>query len=196
MRNRMRLQWLTVATLISVGAAGLAAQRPGSWGGGMGGGMGGRGGRREGMRGGGERGEPIPTAAELDGAPVPGFMVPRFELDSNQAQQYRQVYDSFMTATAPQRDSAKAARQAIDQAFRARDRQAAREQFPLIRRLGDFLAQQDKRFDDRMKRLLTGDQLKDYRQWRDEERKAEEEERREEMQQRGSWGGSAPHSPS
>ena len=185
MPSRLSYSLLVVTLLIAGAATVLDAQMPGS--GGFGGGRrGGFGGMR---RGGGGMENPLPTASQLEGPPSPEFFADRFELDSSQAQAYRQVYDSFMTATAPQRDSAKAARQAIDAAFQERDRASARESVPLLRRLADALAKEDKHFDDRLKGVITSSQLKQYRKWKDDQRRQEEAERRER------FGGGRPPGP-
>ena len=132
---------------------------------------------------------PLPTANELEGPPLPDFFVPRFELDSGQAGQYRAVYDSFMTATATIRDSARAARRTLDGAFQNGNRGAARAAFPLLRMLGDSLAREDALFDQRLKGFLTKGQLKAYRKWRDEQRRQEEDARREDTERAGRQGG-------
>ena len=179
---------LLVATLLIASAATvLDAQMPG--GGGFGGGRGGRRGGYGGMRRGGGMDNPLPTASQLEGPPSPEFFADRFELDSTQAQAYRQVYDSFMTATVPQRDSAKAARQAIDAALQERDRATARESVPLLRRLAGALAKEEKRFDDRLKGVITSSQLKQYRKWKNDQRRQEEAEQRER------FGGGRPPAP-
>jgi hypothetical protein len=145
-----------------------AAQSPG-YGGGMGaGGAGGMGGYR--------RVDPtrkLPTANQLEGPPIPDFFVDRFELDSAQTQKYRVLYDSFMDATSAIRDSAKAARSAIDGARETGDRLSARMYVPLLQTLGDSLAKADDRFDNHLKTFLSSSQVKSYKKWRDEERHRE-----------------------
>jgi hypothetical protein len=80
------------------------------------------------------------------------------------------VYDSVMSATAGIRDSAQTARRAIDAAFQSGDRESARAYFPILRQLGDSLANTDRRFDDRLKQFLSSKQLKTYHHWKDEQR--------------------------
>lgn len=162
----------TVAIIALTAVSSLSAQVPGY------GGMGGSGRPGEWRDRGVRPARALPSAGDLEGPPLPEFFVPRFELDSGQAGEYRVVYDSFMTATAAMRDSAQAARRAIDAAFQGGDRQAARADFPLLRTLGDSLAGEDARFDRRLKGFLTGKQLKAYRKWKDEQRRQEENERR------------------
>ncbi len=168
---------LTAMCLLAASAS-LVAQDPGY------GGMGGMG-RTGGWR---ERGRPeraMPTTGQLEGPPLPDFFIPRFELDSGQAGEYRVVYDSFMSATAAIRDSAQAARRAIDATLQGGDREAARSSFPVLRALGDSLVKEDARFDQRLKSFLAASQLKAYRKWKDEQQRQEEAEGREEMEQRG-----------
>lgn len=178
-----RFRPAAVTAVIAFAAVSLAAQVPGY------GGMGGMGRPGEWRDRGVRPGRPLPTANELEGPPLPDFFVPQFELDSGQAGEYRAVYDSFMTATATIRDSARAARQAIDAAFQGGDRRTARSAFPLLQMLGDTLARDDDWFDRRLKRFLTGNQLKAYKKWKNEQRRQEENARREEMGQRGARGG-------
>ena len=173
------LHCATVAIIALAAVSSLRAQVPGY------GGMGGMGRPGE-WRGRGVRpARALPSAGDLEGPPLPECFVPRFELDSGQAGEYRVVYDSFMTATAAMRDSAQAARRAIDAAFQGGDRQAARADFPLLQALGDSLATKDASFDRRLKGFLTRNQLKAYKKWKDEQQRQEESNRRDEMERRG-----------
>src|SRR5207247_556274 len=79
------------------------------------------------------------TESQLERPPAPEFAVARFELDGTEAAAYKQAYDSFMTATQGQRDSARALRLAVRNAMQAGDRDAARCNFPELQRLGDVL---------------------------------------------------------
>ena len=90
-----------------------------------------------------------------------------------QAEKYRFLYDSFMDVTAAIRDSAKAARGAIDGARQAGDRLSARMYVPLLQQLGDSLAKADDRFDKQLKAFLSSAQVKSFKSWRDEERRRE-----------------------
>jgi hypothetical protein len=169
---------LTAMCLLATSVS-VSAQDPGY------GGMGGMG-RTGGWRERGPRAErSLPTTEQLEGPPLPDFFVPRFELDSGQAGEYRVVYDSFMSTTATIRDNAQAARRAIDAAFQGGDRESARSSFPMLAALGDSLAKEDARFDQRLKSFLAGRQLKAYKKWKDDQQRQEESERREEMEQRG-----------
>lgn len=133
--------------------------------------------------------EPLPTPEDLAGPAVPDFMVDRFELDSAEARTYRVVYDSFMTATRTLRDSALASRRRIDLLWQSGDREGAQSQFPRLRRLGEALEKEDGHFDDRMKRVFSKPHYKDYRDWRDDQRKQAEADRKERMR------GMAPSNP-
>ena len=159
--------WAMAAALIAMSAATAAAQ---------GGYPGGRAGAGEGARPprpGGERRRLI-TESQLEGPPAPDFAVARFELDSMEAAAYKQAYDSFMTATQGQRDSARALRLVVRNAMQAGDRDAARGNFPELQRLGDVLVKAEQQFDAGLKRVLTKDHFKDYQQWKRQQQHAEE----------------------
>ncbi len=158
--------------LVAAGALGIpataAAQVP--YGGGMGGpGAGGAGGYRRGF----DPTRKLPTANQLEGPPIPDFFIDRFALDTVQAEKYRFLYDSFMDATSAIRDSAKAARSAIDGARQTGDRLSARLYVPMLQTLGDSLSKADNRFDNHLKTFLNSGQVKSYKKWRDEERRRE-----------------------
>lgn len=127
--------------------------------------------------------EPLPSPEDLAGPAVPEFVVDRFELDTAEAGAYRVVYDSFMTATRALRDSATAFRQRVVGIWQSGNREAARGQFPALRRLGEALNKEDERFDDRLKQVFSKPHYKEYKEWRSEQRKQAEEDRRERMKQ-------------
>jgi len=127
--------------------------------------------------------EPLPSPEDLAGPALPEFVVDRFELDSGEAHTYRVVFDSFMTATRPMRDTAQAVRRRIDALWQAGERRAAREQFPELRQLGEALAKEDDHFDDRLKKVFTKPHYKDYRDWRNDEKKQADQDRKDRMQQ-------------
>jgi len=166
--------WAMAAALIALSAATAAAQ-----GGYPGGYPGGRAGTGEGARPprpGGERRRLI-TESQLEGPPAPDFAVARFELDSTEAAAYKQAYDSFMTATQGQRDSARALRLVVRNAMQAGDRDAARGNFPELQRLGDVLVKAEQQFDAGLKRVLTKNHFKDYQQWKQQQQQHDEERR-------------------
>ncbi len=149
-----------LAVLWAGGAGAAAAQQPSR--------MGGR-------RGGGPGGRPRLDPAVLEGAPDPDFIIGRFDLTDDQAARYRQLRDSFMVATEPQRDSAKAALQAMREAFGAGDRDAARQQGGALRHCADYLGQRQKEFEATLKGLLNSDQWKAYQEWREDQKRQAKE---------------------
>ena len=180
-------RFTSVSIVLALAAAGAAAQSPYGAGGGM---------SRPGAGGAGNGGaryttsmEPLPSPEDLAGPGVPDFVVDRFELDSAEAGAYRVVFDSFMTATRPLRDSAQALRRRIDALWQAGARGAARVQFPDLRRMGDALSKEDDRFDDRLKKVFTKPHYKDYRDWRSDQKRQADQDRKDRMRQ---MGGDAP----
>lgn len=170
---RSNRTWVMAAAMMALSAAAAAAQGyPGGYPGGRTGG--GEGARP--LRPGGERRRLI-TESQLEGPPAPEFAAARFEFDSNEAAVYKQAYDSFMTATQGQRDSARALRLAVRNAMQSGDRDAARGNFPDLQRLGDVLVKAEQQFDAGLKRVLTKDHFKDYQDWKQQQR--HEEERRQ-----------------
>lgn len=160
--------WPVCAAVVLI-SHNVSAQVP--YGGGMGGP--GAGAIRDGYRRGFDPTRKLPTANQLEGPPIPEFFIDRFELDSIQGEKYRFLYDSFMDATAAIRDSAKAARGAIDGARQSGDRLSMRVSIPVLQMLGDSLDKADDRFDNRLKTFLSSGQVKAYKKWRDEERRRE-----------------------
>jgi hypothetical protein len=124
------------------------------------------------------------TESQLEGPPAPEFVAGRFELDSTEAAAYKQAYDSFMTATQGQRDSARALRQVVRNAMQAGDRDAARGNFPELQRLSDVLVKAEQQFDVTVKRVLTKNHFKEYQQWKQQQRH-DEEQRRPPMERPG-----------
>lgn len=126
----------------------------------------------------------LPSPEDLAGPGLPEFVVDRFELDTTEAQAYRVAYDSFMTVTRALRDSALASRHRIDALWQSGDRGAARGQFPVLRQLGDLLAKEDGRFDDRVvRKIFSKAHFKEYKDWRSDQRRQAEEDRNERMKQ-------------
>jgi 2-iminobutanoate/2-iminopropanoate deaminase len=101
------------------------------------------------------------------------------QLNPEQARRYAQVYDSFMVATQPQRDSATAAIAKMNQRLEAGDRAAAMFYVERVNDIGKRLKDRQDRFEDNLKKFLSGDQIKAYRQWRDAEQQAIERKQRE-----------------
>lgn len=132
------------------------------------GGFGGRGGM-------GERGfdrnvgpnAPKLPGPELDGPPDSTAMRALLELTDAQATRYAQTYDSFMVATRPQRDSARVAKDKMSQRLNSGDRAAALFYAERLQDLGKFLRDRQERFDHDLRKLLTKDQLKTYKDWQE-----------------------------
>lgn len=124
---------------------------------------------------------PVYSAELREGPPAPDFFQSYVDLTADQLGRYTQLRDSFMTATQPQRDSLTAVHAALQRAFQDRDRVTVRLTLPMLRRLGDALNGRLEQFDKRLKKLLTKDQWKTYRDWQDQQRRAAEEEQRARM---------------
>ena len=125
-----------------------------------------------------------PTAPKLPGieleGPLDSASAPIvLQLNETQARAYAQAYDSFMTATQPQRDSAAAAIAKMNQRLEAGDRAAAMFYVDRLNEVGKRLKERQDRFEDNLKKFLTGEQVKAYRQWRENEQQAIERKQRE-----------------
>lgn len=155
--------------------------------GGMGGGMGGGGMGRGGMRQGGRPAMAMVTDEQLEGPPTPGLMHQLLSLDDAQTTAYTRAWDSLMSATKVERDSAQAAVKAMRDGFAGGDRAGARGNAETAQRIAKSLAREDEAFDHSLKGLLTKDQLKEYDKWKDQNKKDAEAKQREEM--RGRMGG-------
>ncbi len=128
------------------------------------------------------------TDEQIEGPPLPQFVSIRFELDSTEAAGYRQVYDSFMVATKPQRDSAQATRGKHPHGGgggyapggeATTDPAALSAEWDRLESLGNRLNKQQSQFDKRVKSIFTSAHYKDYKQWRDDQRKQAEEQERQ-----------------
>lgn len=184
----MRLPALAGFLGLMIAATPAAAQFGG--GGGIGGGIG-RGGMGQRPNG----GQPMLTEQELDGPPTAGMMQQLLSLEDGQTAAYQQAYDSLMRASQAERDSARVALKGMRDAFAGGDRESARANGRIARRIGDDLAQRDAAFDKSLRTMLNKDQQKRYDKWKDQNRKEAEEKQREEMRGRmGADGGRAPGS--
>jgi enamine deaminase RidA (YjgF/YER057c/UK114 family) len=122
---------------------------------------------------------------ELEGPPDSATIQPVLHPDSEQARRYTAAYDSFMAATKPQRDSAYAIQDDMYQKLDGGDRAAALFYAERLRRIGDWLKDQQQRFEDQLSKIFTGDQMKAYRQWRkDQDRAAEDKAKDDAMRWR------------
>ena len=100
-------------------------------------------------------------------------------LTPDQVKRYAQVYDSFMVATRPQRDSAQDALAKMNDRLDGRDRAAAMLYVEQLQDLGKFLKDRQDRFESDLRRFLSGDQVKAYKKWREGEDHATERKRRQ-----------------
>jgi len=116
-------------------------------------------------------------------------------LTADQSTRYTQVYDSFMVATRPERDSANAAIAKMNEKLDGGDRAAAMFYAERVQDLGKSLRDRQDRFEGDLRRFLNGDQVKAYKQWREGEDQATDRKRREDQLRwdeagfRGDFGG-------
>jgi 2-iminobutanoate/2-iminopropanoate deaminase len=116
-------------------------------------------------------------------------------LTADQSTHYTQVYDSFMVATRPERDSANAAIAKMNEKLDGGDRAAAMFYAERVQDLGKSLRDRQDRFEGDLRRFLNGDQVKAYKQWREGEDQATDRKRREDQLRwdeagfRGDFGG-------
>ena len=103
------------------------------------------------------------------------------ELTPEQTTRYAQVYDSFMVATRPERDSATAAIAKMNERLDAGDRAAALFYAERVQELGKTLRDRQDRFEGDLRRFLNDDQVKQYKKWREGEDQNTERKRREEQ---------------
>jgi len=164
-------RWIAVALLVA-GPGVLAAQF-----GGFGGG-----GRRGGGMGQGEYAPPAPKLpfADIEGPPDSATAQSALALNDTQAALYAQVYDSFIAATRPARDSASQAIDVMHDRLDGGDRAAAEFYAERAQDIGHELHDRQDRFEDRLRHLLSGEQWKSYRQWKDDQERAADEKDREE----------------
>jgi enamine deaminase RidA (YjgF/YER057c/UK114 family) len=133
------------------------------------GGFGGRGGMGEGgFRNPGMSAPKLP-GPELDGPPDSTAMRALTDLSDTQAVRYAQAYDSFMVATQPQRDSARATQDKMNQRLDSGDRAAALFYAERLQDLGKFLRDRQDKFENGLRKLLTKDQIKTYKEWKDQQ---------------------------
>jgi enamine deaminase RidA (YjgF/YER057c/UK114 family) len=122
-------------------------------------------------------------------------------LTADQATRYKQVYDSFMVATRPQRDSANAAIAKMNERLDGGDRAAAMFYAERLQDWGKDLKDHQDRFEDDLRRFLNGDQAKAYKKWREGEDQATDRKRREDQLRwdeaafRGQFGGPRATTP-
>lgn len=189
---------LAACGILLVGPAAISAQQGGYGGGG---GM-----HRFGNRGGGGGGggsqsfDPV----VLKGPPAPDSMSQLVGLDESGLERYKTLYENLMTSTQPERDSLAALRQArrsgggggggwgADSAGGAGGGQGRRGggmRGPASD-LRNYFADRQQQFDDALTDILSKDQMKVYKDWRDQQRK----EARDRMRQMRSGQSGDPES--
>jgi enamine deaminase RidA (YjgF/YER057c/UK114 family) len=147
-----------------------------------------------------------PSAPKLPGVELVGPLDTALarvtlNLTGDQSTRYRQVYDSFMVATRPQRDSANAAIAKMNERLDGGDRAAAMFYAERVQELGKTLRDRQDRFEDDLRRFLNGDQVKAYKKWREGQDDATDRKRREDQLRwdeagvRGDFGGPRASAP-
>lgn len=152
---------------------------------------GGRGGRMGGPEMGGRQVQvPRLPGAELAGPPDSAAARAVLSLSDTQAARYAQAYDSFMTATRPQRDSAAVMTEKMHDRLASGDRAAATFFAERLEEYGDYLKDRQDKFEGQMRHMLTGDQVKAYKRWKEDQERVYAEKNREEAMrwQRGGFG--------
>lgn len=139
------------------------------------GGYGGGGGR--GMMGGAPPQAPKLPGVELKGPLDTAQARTLLNLSDSQAAQYTQKYDSFMVATQPLRDSATANLAKMNERLDDGDQSAALFYVERVQGIGKDLKARQDRFESDLRRFLSGDQMKEYKKWRDGEDQATEQRR-------------------
>src|ERR1051325_5498534 len=143
--------------------------------------VGGYGGRGRGMGGRDRYAPSVPKlpGPELDGPPDSATARELLGLTAEQAARSAQAYASFMVPARPQRDSARAATDKMNDRLDSGDLAAATFYAERLQDLGKYLKSRQDKFEDDLKRLLTSDEMKSYRRWKDEQDRAAEAKRRE-----------------
>jgi hypothetical protein len=132
----------------------------------------------------GREGMPARDPVVLEGPPAPAELARIVDLPQDRLDRYTPLYDRFMTATKPQRDSLAALRRGMRDAFADRDREAISRQRAIMEPIARDLREQQATFDDSLHGLLAEPQWKRYQQWREDERKRADQERRDRWQRR------------
>jgi Spy/CpxP family protein refolding chaperone len=112
------------------------------------------------------------------------------KLTGEPLQQYTTRYGNYMASTKPVRDSLRTTMEDIRASFENGDRSAIREQRTTVDRQWKDLSDRDKNFDKGLKDILTKDQQKRYKKWKDDREKAARDQWRSEHPSgsRQGWG--------
>jgi hypothetical protein len=155
------------------------APQPGATGGGTyGPGSGSDGGRP--MRGGGRMGAPadrssMPTPSRIEGPATPAVMHDTIGVTGEPMDRYAVIYANHMATTGPARDSLRSSMKEMREVFQTGGRDAARKMGSDLRRQWKDLSKRDQEFEKALKDLLSKDQQKKYKKWKEAREKAEEE---------------------
>jgi Spy/CpxP family protein refolding chaperone len=120
------------------------------------------------------RAQPVITNTQLRGPlPLAAFqqIIP---LSEAQQVEYTAVFDSASAATREPREAAHKRFEQLGQAV-GRDTAAVGYYRDRLKELGKMLKEAQSGFDDRMKKLLTKEQFKQYKDWRKKEEKEDEQ---------------------
>ena len=126
---------------------------------------------RRSPNGGFPRSEPTISVVNLAAPPSAEQLPKEMALTDDQAKAYTAIRDSFVTATQSERDAARHRMEQLTGAVVGRDSAAADYYRERLRELNKSLTDQQSKFDEQVKKLLTKKQQKEYRDWR---RKQEE----------------------
>ena len=118
----------------------------------------------------------LPTSAELEGPASPAIMRDTIGLTGQPAERYAKRYTNYMADTRQVRDSLKSALEALRSGMRDQDRSAVRERQSYLQEQWTDLSKQDQEFENNCKDLLTKDQQKRYKKWKDARDKAGREQ--------------------
>src|SRR4051812_17426560 len=180
-----RVSWLA-ALILLLFTVNAQAQRGG---GGFGGGYGGYGG----MGGGRAQTQLAPEVPgpEVDGPPDSALAVVLFDLKGETATRYNALRDSFMVATAPLRDSAVDNRKKMYTKLDAGDHEGAVYQLEVLQKEAKVLKEQQGKFEDRLAKILSSDEMKQYKKWKKDQEQEVEDRRQRDIRRWREGGGGA-----
>jgi hypothetical protein len=145
--------------------------------------MGGHGGRG--------RGAQMPDPVVLNGPPAPDSMAALVGLEGDAQSTYATMYENLMASTRAERDSLVALREARRNAWASGEGPRGGGGMDQTRQIRDYLASKQKEFDQALPDVLSADQMKKYRDWRDQQRHDAEQRMRD---RRGGGPGEGPPS--
>jgi hypothetical protein len=183
LRPRLAPTILATCTIMLAGALTVQAQQsppPG-------------GGGQQGMRRSGGR-PPMLDPVVLEGPPAPDSMAALVGLNGDGLARYTTMYQNLMASTRPQRDSVTAFREARRNARMGSGESPPREGgMDAMRSLRESLESRQKQFDQALEQdVLNHDQVKTYRDWRDQRRHDAEKRMRDMRGDTGNRDGGGP----